>query len=94
MSGSGQFNVLLVNSSFMECTPCKGTPESNFTVSALPDCVRLEGLCVVSATFMTECFVVMPSSRRLGKIRRTADGAVHKKTPLFFCFGTVQNFTL
>ena len=62
MSGSGQFNVLLVNASFMDSTLCRETRNSNFTVSALPDCVRLKGLELVSATFRNECFVVMPSS--------------------------------
>ena len=62
MSGGGQFNVLLVNPSFMDWTPCRWTRNSNFTVSALPDCVRLKGLEVVSATIRNECLVVMPSS--------------------------------
>ena len=59
MSGSGQFNVILVNPSW---TPRWRTRTSIFAVSALPDCVGLESLEEVSATLRIECFVVTRSS--------------------------------
>ena len=62
MSGCGQFNVLLVSPSLMDWTSRWETQTSNFTVSALPDCVRLESLEEISATFRIECFVVTRSS--------------------------------
>ena len=81
MSGSGQFNVLFVHPSLMDWTPCWETRTSNFTVSALPDCVRLVLLEEVSATSRMDCFVVARSSGRLGKVRRTVAAMVNEKMP-------------
>ena len=75
MSGSGQFNELFVNPSFMDWTPCWEARTLNFTVSALSDCVRPESLEEKSATFRIECFVVA----RSGKVRRTAAAMVTEK---------------
>ena len=51
-------NACLLSSGCTAGTPCWETRALNFTVIALPDCVRLESLEKGNTTFRTECFVV------------------------------------
>ena len=62
MSGSGQLSVVLVDPSFIYWTPRRVTRKSNFTVSTLPDCIRLESLEEVERNIQDRCFGVMRSS--------------------------------
>ena len=50
--------------------------KSTFTVSALPDRIRLANL-EASATFRTGCQIVTRSSWQLGETRRTADAMMN-----------------
>ena len=79
MPDSGQFSVHRVGPSSMDWTPHRGARKSNFAVSAVPDSTRLESL-EVSAPVRVGCSVIMRSSGRLGKVRRTADAIVNEKT--------------